>query len=314
MISESEALGIENELASADAAVRRNALSELKELLDIKKLMPAEPGRDCFLNCRLAPDSGAPAAHSPSHLAYLARKNGWAVTGLLDEAKGAEEFIEAAVYLNIRAAIGLSGCLAGVEGTGPMVSYSWRKSGRIEQQALGIPVKRLRLCLQLLQEKLSIKEFNDFFRLCGALPAAVGLTCCPDRVWLDWHRDNGTALLHLMPEEVDWCDLELLLQEAARRGLPVVLDLPPGKRTEAAEQLSETSRKRCFEGALLVAGHSLLATVEKGYAGDWAQHELPELAERNRFYSDFGRRVLPNDFIALKFSPVMSPQEIFAQL
>ena len=181
MISESEALGIENELASADAAVRRNALSELKELLDIKKLMPAEPGRDCFLNCRLAPDSGAPAAHSPSHLAYLARKNGWAVTGLLDEAKGAEEFIEAAVYLNIRAAIGLSGCLAGVEGAGPMISYSWRKSGRIEQQALGIPVKRLRLCLQLLQEKLSIKEFNDFFRLCGALPAAVGLTCCPDR-------------------------------------------------------------------------------------------------------------------------------------
>ncbi|HUW18787.1 MAG TPA: hypothetical protein VMW16_05755 [Sedimentisphaerales bacterium] len=100
---------LEDKLDSFDCAQRKEALSALSEKAESGEVSLPQPGTDVNLHCHTF-FSYNTYGYSPSKFAWLARKRGLAVAGIVDfdVLDGLQEFLEAARM------VGLKGC-AGVE-------------------------------------------------------------------------------------------------------------------------------------------------------------------------------------------------------
>lgn len=99
---------LEQKLDSFDSAERTAALLALCEKVDAGELTLPEPGTDVNLHCHTF-FSYNTFGYSPSKFAWLARKKGIAVAGIIDfdVLDGLEEFLEAARMLGLKACAGL---------------------------------------------------------------------------------------------------------------------------------------------------------------------------------------------------------------
>ena len=99
---------LEQKLDSFDSAERKEALLALCEKVNAGEVTLPEPGTDVNLHCHTF-FSYNTYGYSPSKFAWLARKKGIAVAGIIDfdVLDGLEEFLEAAKMLGLKACAGL---------------------------------------------------------------------------------------------------------------------------------------------------------------------------------------------------------------
>ncbi|MBN2181804.1 MAG: hypothetical protein JW715_07800 [Sedimentisphaerales bacterium] len=99
---------LENQLDSFDSAQRKDALLKLCELVRTDQIDLPEPGTDVNLHCHTFFSYNS-YGYSPSKFAYLARKSGLAVAGVVDfdVLDALEEFLEAAKLLGLKGCAGL---------------------------------------------------------------------------------------------------------------------------------------------------------------------------------------------------------------
>jgi len=99
---------LETKLDSFDSAERKEALLALCEKVNAGEVTLPEPGTDVNLHCHTF-FSYNTYGYSPNKFAWLARKKGIAVAGIIDfdVLDGLEEFLEAARILGLKACAGL---------------------------------------------------------------------------------------------------------------------------------------------------------------------------------------------------------------
>ena len=99
---------LERQLDSFDGQERSRALGELIRLADAGEITLPQPGSEMNLHCHTFNSYNA-YGYSPSKFAWLARKQGLAVAGIVDfdGLDGLEEFYEAARRLNLKACVGM---------------------------------------------------------------------------------------------------------------------------------------------------------------------------------------------------------------
>ncbi|MBW8041744.1 MAG: hypothetical protein FVQ85_17345 [Planctomycetes bacterium] len=135
--------GLEQKLDSFDSAERKEALSVLCEKVEAGEIMLPAPGSDVNMHCHTF-FSYNTYGYSPSKFAWLARKRGLAVAGVVDfdVLDALEEFLEAAKML------GLKGC-AGLESRVFVPEFSHRvmtspgEPGITYHMGVGFPSARL---------------------------------------------------------------------------------------------------------------------------------------------------------------------------
>ncbi len=100
-----ELSSLETRLDSLDSAEREQAVVKLAEL---SAAFPPEPVAGPNLHCHTFYSYNA-YGYSPSKIAWLARKGGWAVAGIVDfdVLDGAEEFLRAASRFGVKACVGI---------------------------------------------------------------------------------------------------------------------------------------------------------------------------------------------------------------
>lgn len=108
MITGNEVKGFETELNSMDCKVRKNALSEIIDLLHTGKLHCGEPVEAHNLHCHTFFSYNG-YGFSPSYIAWLGCRSGWFATGIVDfdVLDGVDEFLSAAKKLNSRGVCGI---------------------------------------------------------------------------------------------------------------------------------------------------------------------------------------------------------------
>jgi hypothetical protein len=99
---------LEEKLDSLDSAERKEALLTLYEKAQAGRISLPEPGTDVNLHCHTF-FSYNTYGYSPSKFAWLARKAGLAVAGIVDfdVLDGLEEFLEAARILGLKGCVGM---------------------------------------------------------------------------------------------------------------------------------------------------------------------------------------------------------------
>jgi hypothetical protein len=99
---------LECKLDSFDPAERKQALLSLLELIEQRKIILPEPGMDINLHCHTF-FSYNTYGYSPSKFAWLARKQGLAVAGVVDfdVLDALQEFLDAARLLGLKGCAGL---------------------------------------------------------------------------------------------------------------------------------------------------------------------------------------------------------------
>lgn len=99
---------LERKLDSIDRAERKEALLALCEKVNRGQIVVPEPGTDVNLHCHTFFSYNA-YGYSPSKFAWLARKRGLAVAGIVDfdVLDGLEEFLEASRLLGLKACAGM---------------------------------------------------------------------------------------------------------------------------------------------------------------------------------------------------------------
>ncbi len=99
---------LEAELDSFDSVKRSEALSGLQEEARRGHITFAETGTDVNLHCHTF-FSYNTYGYSPTRIAWLGRKSGWAAAGIadFDVLDGVEEFLSATAALNLRASAGM---------------------------------------------------------------------------------------------------------------------------------------------------------------------------------------------------------------
>ena len=108
MIMGNEINGFETELNSLDCKVRKNALSEIIDLLHTGKIHCSEPADAHNLHCHTFYSYNG-YGYSPSYIAWLGCRNGWFASGIVDfdVLDGADEFLNASRKLNVRGVCGI---------------------------------------------------------------------------------------------------------------------------------------------------------------------------------------------------------------
>jgi hypothetical protein len=161
----------------------------------------------------------------------------------------------------------------------------------------------------------SVEEVNQVVVACGALPCIT---------WLDGTSEGeqaagdlftlmiekGALALNIVPDRnwriSDPQEKQIKLQNLYDIvNLALELDLPINVGTEmnafgkpliddfAAPELAPV-RDTFLDGAYFIHGHTALArTLGLGYQSDWAKRHFPARADRNRFYTQAGRVILP---------------------
>lgn len=108
MIMGNEINGFETELNSLDCKVRKNALSEIIDLLHTGKIHCSEPADAHNLHCHTFYSYNG-YGYSPSYIAWLGCRNGWFASGIVDfdVLDGVDEFLSASRKLNLRGVCGI---------------------------------------------------------------------------------------------------------------------------------------------------------------------------------------------------------------
>jgi hypothetical protein len=107
-VAERDLKTLEAELDSFDPAERSEALSALREEVRRGRVVLADPGLDVNLHCHTF-FSYNTYGYSPTKIAWLGRKLGWAAAGIadFDVLDGVGEFLSASAALNLRASAGM---------------------------------------------------------------------------------------------------------------------------------------------------------------------------------------------------------------
>jgi hypothetical protein len=108
MINTKEIEIFESELNSFDVKIRKNALSELCDIVNTGKYREPELTDAHNLHCHTFYSYNG-YGYSPSYIAWLTKKSGWFAGGIVDfdVLDGVDEFIHAGMALNIRSTAGI---------------------------------------------------------------------------------------------------------------------------------------------------------------------------------------------------------------
>lgn len=166
----------------------------------------------------------------------------------------------------------------------------------------------------------TLAEMNKFVKACGALPTIAWLDGASAgeqdvETLLDLHIANGAALLNIIPDR-NWnfadpevkkkkvLELNRIIAAAAKRGLPVIagteMNAPGLKLVDSFECDALAPHLEAFvEGAAIAFAHTLLQPEGKGYLSDWSKR-FKDVAAKNTFYANFGRKARWNNLEAIK--------------
>lgn len=167
----------------------------------------------------------------------------------------------------------------------------------------------------------ALQEMNDFTLACGALPCVAWLDGMsdgekdPGRL-LDMHISHKAAVLTIIPDR-NWnfsdpevkaaktkC-LDAVIAAALERDMPVVIGTEmnaPGQKLvddfdcDALKKHNDTFT----QGAAITFAHTLLTPLKMGYLSKWAAENFAGTAEKNAFFTEFGKAVTPDRFAELK--------------
>ncbi len=179
----------------------------------------------------------------------------------------------------------------------------------------------------------SLEKMNAFTLACGALPAIAWLNGeSPGErdpgALLDLHLQHGAKVLNIIPDR-NWnfadshvksekiAALNRVIAAAAERDMPVIvgteMNAPGLKLVDDFDCPALAPHlERFVDGAALVFAHTLLAELDMGYLSEWANVNLPKVAEKNQFYARFGRNCTPLQFKKLPKAELkqMNPTKI----
>jgi len=185
----------------------------------------------------------------------------------------------------------------------------------------------------------SVDEVNRLTVACGALPCATWLdgTSAGEQAMgelLELLMAKGVVALNIVPDR-NWniADDETRrlkvqnLYDVVRLAQELALPLNVGTEMNSfgqkliddfdAPELAPV-REAFLDGAYFIYGHTVLQrALGLGYQSEWAQVHLPQVRERNDFYTSVGYRVPPGEPGQQKLGRLvatMSPAEILAGL
>jgi hypothetical protein len=168
-------------------------------------------------------------------------------------------------------------------------------------------------------------QFHEFVVASGAIPCATWLDGTSPgeqktETLLHLLVSKGVAALNLIPDR-NWNVADPALQEikihnlydvvalAQKLDLPLIvgteMNSPGQKLVDDFDAPELTSLRRDFiDGAHFIYGHTMAQrAVGLGYQSAWAQEHLPNRRERNRFYTDLGRQLMPGSRALLELGP-----------
>lgn len=177
-----------------------------------------------------------------------------------------------------------------------------------------------------------IDRMNSFIAASGAIPTIAWLNGLssgesdPDRL-LDLHISKGAAMLNIVPDR-NWNvsdpekqkklieELDRIINACRKRNLPVVvgteMNAPGQKLVDDFRHPALARHLELFlDGAALLSAHTLLGRLGRGYLSEWAKNSFSDTAEKNRFFSRFGRLVPPEKFHSIHAWPG-APEEMLA--
>jgi hypothetical protein len=185
----------------------------------------------------------------------------------------------------------------------------------------------------------SVDEVNRLVVACGALPCATWLdgTSAGEQAMgelLDFLMAKGVVALNIIPDR-NWniADVETRrlkvqnLYDVVRLAQELALPLNVGTEMNSfgqklvddfdAPELAPV-REAFLDGAHFIYGHTVLQrALGLGYQSEWAQTQLPQVRERNDFYTGVGYRVPagePGRRKLGRLDATMSPAEILVKL
>ncbi len=161
----------------------------------------------------------------------------------------------------------------------------------------------------------SLDQFHQFIVACGALPCAAWLdgTTTVERdpeAWLGFLIEKGVVALNIIPDrnwniadpKIKQTNVQKLYHiiEVAQR-LDLLLNVGTEMNSFGQKPADDFSapelapvRDAFLDGAYGVHGHTAMQRIlGLGYQSEWAQDHLPTRCERNRFYTEIGRRTPP---------------------
>jgi len=182
----------------------------------------------------------------------------------------------------------------------------------------------------------SLEEMNKFTLQCGAIPSMAWLfgesagESDPDQL-LDLHIKYKTAAACVIPDR-NWnysdpavkakkiACLKKFVEAAMKRSMPIFIgtemNAPGQKIVDDFEQEALLPYVNYFTDSAAIGGtHTVLQKKNMGYMSDWASKAFSSLAEKNKFFADFGKKFQPKLSVKLKkASPSMAPKEVMSLL
>ena len=185
----------------------------------------------------------------------------------------------------------------------------------------------------------TVEEFHTLIVQCGALPCAAWLDGASEgeqtiEELLDLLIGKGVVALNIIPDR-NWniADPETRrvkvqnLYDVVRLAKELALPLNVGTEMNSFGQKAVDDfdapelapvRQAFLDGAHFIYGHTVMQrALGLGYQSEWAQNHLPSRRERNRFYTNAGRVVPPDQggICQLRqLPPDTTPGEILANL
>jgi hypothetical protein len=185
----------------------------------------------------------------------------------------------------------------------------------------------------------SLEDVNQLVAACGALPCAAWLdgTSAGEQAieeLLDLLISKGVVTFNIIPDR-NWNlpdpevrrmkvqNLYRVVELAQKLNLPLNIGTEmnsSGQKLADDLNVPELAplRESFLAGAYFIYGHTRMQrALELGYQSEWAKAYLPMRRERNAFYTQIGRLILPGQAGASqleKLTSVMSPVEMLRRL
>jgi hypothetical protein len=162
-----------------------------------------------------------------------------------------------------------------------------------------------------------LKDMNEFSMQCGALPTAAWLDGFSDgesdpEKLLDLHMANGAAAINIIPDR-NWnfsdqeikskkvAELNRIIDAAKKRDLPIIVGTEmnaPGQKhiDDFSSDALAPHMDEFLNGAAIAFAHTMLQKNKMGYLSEWASNNFKSIKEKNSFFSELGKKTLPNSF------------------
>ena len=159
----------------------------------------------------------------------------------------------------------------------------------------------------------ALEEMNAFTIACGALPTIAWLNGdspgeSDPGALLDLHIKYGAVLLNIIPDR-NWNfkdselrekrvnELNRIIAAAKERAMPIIvgteMNAPGLKLADDFECAALKPHAETFvDGAAIAYAHTALQPSGRGYLSEWACRTYPDLASRNQFFAEYGRRAV----------------------